>query len=804
MAGLLRPQDPYRGTPDVNPQTGMPGDTFNVKSNPENFGGQVGQATTGLGKTMESTGNEMVDLAIKQQGLLNETWATNAMTQNDIDGGKVYGDYKTLKGLDAVNGRDAAIANLQKIRDGISNSAPNPAAKRAFDLMANRRFAYMVQDMYGYAATSAKQAATASRIASMNNSINEAGGPNVAFDTNLFGSALGNIRFQAAGAFADDEGYSSVITGMDPKTGDPIFAAGSQGDQAKAAWQNYIDEAIGKAWYNRIQTIASDPLRHNISMAVQVLEDGYKQGKIPPKLYNQLSRELATPFRMFDSKTQVDNFMGGVMSDYNAAMSGTGGAPSGGTSSPAAGSIPAGSRPTQGSFTEPDSERFIKSIIPNAFWAPGSGERTAGEESALTHGTITHSPHVATATEPAHAHDFVPRDASGSVEYWTQADLNKFRSQASAAGWDTKDLRIEYNNGVNSTGYHIHWAWNPQPTTGRISGNGPARTDFKSPADYFDHNYSTILADAERQADSIEDPVQRDMFLSGVKRKLDLQMSMGRQSARADQDDVLSYMQGNNPTGKPITDPSVMDDDPKIRDTWFRVKASNPYAERAVDSIARSNSRGVPNTWGTDFWKSFNQVVSGQETDPANLHNGVDQSVRPEHQPLTTTGAGQLSDIIKKLGDPKEKAFWEGVQRWLGSPQIHGAVTMTDRAPNWHDNKGDETWNKWLMTVIPRLEAGHRQGIPLSNMIDPNNKADYVGGDLPFISAKDFKAHYMQSIQIGAPGQGAANTPTKFNPASITNKDQLMDAVRKGEIKDEATYNAIVARLRGPQVPTPH
>ena len=131
MAGP-RPDDPYNPTASVQPNTGMPADYLTQRANPNDFGAQTGEALQRTGQTFGDLANKAMDFALKQQGMINETLATNAESQYAEQAGLVYGKYKELKGLDAVHAREGAVNDILALRQKIQGSLPNPAAQRAF------------------------------------------------------------------------------------------------------------------------------------------------------------------------------------------------------------------------------------------------------------------------------------------------------------------------------------------------------------------------------------------------------------------------------------------------------------------------------------------------------------------------------------------------------------------------------------------------------------------------------------------------------------------------------------------------
>jgi len=308
MAGP-RPDDPYASVPKVSPNGGMPSDYVNVRVNPNTFGGQFGQAIQGLGKQLGNMGDDMMSLAIQRQGMLNETLATDAETAAAAEYGSIIGKYRETQGLEAVKTLPMTISAITNVRQKISETLPNDAAKRAFNTLASRREAFLLQEANSYSAQQLKAADRNSAKASFDLSISQSTDPSVAFSDVLFGDALGNIKFPSARILVA-QGYGPEGgTGMkqDPKTGNLTFDDTEEGRSAKAVYDNLINDAIGKAWENRINTLAFDPKSGNVVSAVETLDNN--KSSIPAETYAKLSAKLSGPYRANQARTDADSVL---------------------------------------------------------------------------------------------------------------------------------------------------------------------------------------------------------------------------------------------------------------------------------------------------------------------------------------------------------------------------------------------------------------------------------------------------------------------------------------------------------------
>lgn len=292
MAGP-RPQDVYNPNTTVNPTVGMPSDYQTVQANPNDFGAQTGVALQGLGKQVQEATNQYVNVGLQRQGMINETMATDAETQAASSYGSIVGAYRATEGLEAVHGLPKVVQDLQQVRQNIRTSLPNPAAQRAFDMLASRREAYALQDVNSYAASQVKAADTKSANAALNVAIDQASDPTVAFNPAQFNDAVSTVKFQSARILTNMGYGADAGTGMkQEKDGSLTFDLSTDnGKKAKDVYDNYIQDALGKVWTNRINTLAFDPQIGNVSTAISTLIDNKDQ--IPSNTYASLSSKLA-------------------------------------------------------------------------------------------------------------------------------------------------------------------------------------------------------------------------------------------------------------------------------------------------------------------------------------------------------------------------------------------------------------------------------------------------------------------------------------------------------------------------------
>ena len=140
------PTVPYSPVPDVSPSTaGTPG--FDIRASPEAFGAQIGQATQGLGQTVEQAGTRLADVAGNIQTMHNNVASDGAFNQFQDGTQKIlYGDpndtsnpgYYSLRGQAAVDARPGVLQQLDDLRNSIRNGLQNPVQQLSFDEASRR------------------------------------------------------------------------------------------------------------------------------------------------------------------------------------------------------------------------------------------------------------------------------------------------------------------------------------------------------------------------------------------------------------------------------------------------------------------------------------------------------------------------------------------------------------------------------------------------------------------------------------------------------------------------------------------
>lgn len=149
------PQVPYSGVPEVAPQLN-PTPRYEASVSADMFGGQIGNALQGLGKTEEGVGNEIFARGMAMQDLYNHSEAQDADAQYMQKAGELHANFSSLAGKEAVDAYPKYIQDLQDTRKDIGSGLSNSMSQKMFDASSLSTMGRTVFNGAGHAATQNK------------------------------------------------------------------------------------------------------------------------------------------------------------------------------------------------------------------------------------------------------------------------------------------------------------------------------------------------------------------------------------------------------------------------------------------------------------------------------------------------------------------------------------------------------------------------------------------------------------------------------------------------------------------------
>jgi hypothetical protein len=126
------PQVPYSPTSTVGP-SGQDTPPLQSNAGPDAFGVNVAGAVEGLGKTIESSSDQIFQEAYRLQGLKNEADARDADTQFMIQAGQLHADYSALEGQQRALAFPKYQQDLQEARLKLRAGLGNDMARKMYD-----------------------------------------------------------------------------------------------------------------------------------------------------------------------------------------------------------------------------------------------------------------------------------------------------------------------------------------------------------------------------------------------------------------------------------------------------------------------------------------------------------------------------------------------------------------------------------------------------------------------------------------------------------------------------------------------
>lgn len=222
---------------------------MNVHASPQDFGAQVGGA-------IEKAGNEGFDLAMKQQGMINETQMNQAEVGFIKDSGDLRAKYSQYEGLQAEAARPQYAADLAALhaqyRQGLS-----PIVQKGFDSTTLRQMANQTNEYSGYAAGQVKQANVKSQDAVGDTAVAGAGNLATVLDNRQFNGLVGAIT-HTGNALSDIHGDSILATGLDDGKGNYSYPNTPEGQAAQARHMQYTNAKLGQLYLTGAKTIADN------------------------------------------------------------------------------------------------------------------------------------------------------------------------------------------------------------------------------------------------------------------------------------------------------------------------------------------------------------------------------------------------------------------------------------------------------------------------------------------------------------------------------------------------------------------
>jgi len=242
----------FGSVPDKVSVTGSGGSPLSVRADANDFGAQIGEAMQNLGAASAQVADRMSAQAKKEQDVINRTLTTQAEIKYASELAGLSVNYKSLPGLQSYEKLPEYTAQVAGLRQKYAETLPE-SARQEFDFIALNYEKSAIVDAHAFAAKAARDADLNASAEAIAMAQTRAGYKPVAQDDYRFGETLGDIHANVAKQFDDAPGVE-----WDSQTGYYKFADTPEAKQTEDAFNKAVDEATGKAWMSRFQTLMDD------------------------------------------------------------------------------------------------------------------------------------------------------------------------------------------------------------------------------------------------------------------------------------------------------------------------------------------------------------------------------------------------------------------------------------------------------------------------------------------------------------------------------------------------------------------
>lgn len=724
----------YNPSPAGVPEVDSPhNERLNLHANPEEFGAGIGQAEEHAGRQIGQVAEEASQLALKYQGMLNETYATNAETQFIQKAGEQDAKFKSLEGLAAIHAAPQHIADLTSMQQQLRQTLPGGAA-RSFDQLTTRQLAYRINEANSYVAQQIKAADLNSAKGQIATSVATAGDMGVATNDEAFNHILQDIHF-GQGRMMQNQGWDSSTGMQQNENGEHTFNETPEGSQAKDVYSQMTNANVSKAWENRLKALAENG---NILDAYQKYKDNYDQ--IPSAGHVAMDQYFAPKIRDAQSRGISEHVLGQQTSKYNAMV--YGGQPA---SADTAKSAIDWTMQHEGGFVANDSgkgpSKFginqeanpdvdvtnltqdqAAKIMHDKYWVGVGADKMSAPMAAVAFDTAVNMG-VGKANKLVEQANGDPQKLIDlrRAEYDRLAESNPEKYGKNLAGWNARLDDLEKTIPANIA------------TRGKI---------VPSIADQYKAHYSDILENARNMAEQSHpgDIDFAEKSEARTKQRMDAVIQQEKLAVEAQQNVVLKALDGSMSNGqKPQTLEQLIGISPDVKNAWTSLEMNNPKAAEVIEKKMVGAKPGKD--MGSGFSYLQQEVLNGKlDVNDLLYHVGDD---------LTQSGFDKLHGSVKnKTPDEMDensqmaKFLKNGHEQILHSSLFHN----TPEAEN--------AYQQWFSSVDKSIKEGQEKKIPMASMLDKNSK-DYVGKDIQRFSIPVQKQLEDRAARINGRLQGA-------------------------------------------------
>jgi hypothetical protein len=686
---------------------------MSVRASPNDFGAQLGEAAEGAGK-------QGFDLALKQQGMVNETAMTDADAAFATKVGELKGKYTSLSGMSAY----AAFPQYQEdIKKAFQETRANlPAgAQRGFDLMAARTMANHIADGSSYASSQLKEANrdAYSNMADVN--VQALLDPAVASNPERSQYHLDSLKYAAQAQM--DEDHPGLK--KDPETGRVSFDENTQeGLEAKASYENKQNEYLTKGYVNRFETLAKiNPTsayseyqkeRESMPRSAQVALDA----SFAPKVFG-VHVQLGSSTALAEaSQAHADMLYNpGKAQAINVVLRNEGGLSPDGH---AIYGIDKNAHPEEFArakeITDKDGEvagkLYAKQFYQKEFYdKKGIGDLPPQTQDIVMDGVVNHSTDFGNKLIQAAKNGSTPQELLDmrKTEYQRLATENPEKYGKYLQGWENRLTNMQ--SGLAMEGRSKPYGANP---------DGSPLTQ----ADYFRTHSEEVLARGDAYAES---KMPGDLALKrAVRQSLTNQMNKVISNEKAqymlDNKSVMRAINGEMSNGKPPQTEEELRAIPGVADLLDRVAVQDPGFSQGIPTmLAKAAYRDSSNNSPNGYETILRSTQSDTNPDGTINHNGITSQDHLARLLGRTDGTG-IS--MKDYNDAKP--LIESSQTWKSF--VSQNMKEIAMANGNIDGKGQEravAWYNQVTKMKQRNEASGNKAMSEEDLIKELDEAQH-------------------------------------------------------------------------------
>lgn len=771
--------DIYNPLQTVAPTVGMPSDYGTVRASPANFGSQIGQALEQGGNQLGEAASFAQQVAMQRQGMLNEAMVADADSQGNKELTDIKSWYKTLEGPAAVAAHPEAEQKALQVRQKMLQTLPNEAAKRSFNLQFTRSERYALGELGEYKTVQEKRWITKSNTDTVLQAQDSFGSTTASEAEDIDNRS--KIIFGAA-KITQDQGYGAYAlspdgqvidtgTGMkiNEQTGRVTFNDTDTGRAAQEIYNQTLETYLGQAYANKINnylTVDENPVK-----ASEYLKENWDYiptktrasltKLIAPVLHDQQAREVA--------KSNVDN----ALWVYEHSQE------------------PVSLNPSASvDASDPDkvTDRFIKQESGGKGSNIGQIQPETWKEYATPNEDVsnpTDNRNVTKRILSSYLQNYKLPDGSPDLARVAVAYFSGPGNVADTSSSDPFKNDVHDSSGKSVSSYVAD-------ITGQHLSSNPLG-GYNTQADYLEANEDEILLKTEAQARLLYGNNQRlvDTSIAHTKTYINDIVSRQRKQDAVDIRQLQDYVfKRLGAAGGSTRTMDILSNGPKeVQDLWNRFQESHPSeAYSFKNKVVTATSKGMNLDYGTDFWRYYEKVATGEINDPSKLWDAVGST---KNAPITPSGLDALTKVIDRINTPEGIAFAHEEKTFFDNARK--LVTGSSQGAGYFDPDGDKKFSLFMQNALPKIQAGQSQGKSSKSLFDPKSP-DYVGDALPSfyrlpsVAAQDMikYMHLSDPALVVQGGQPGTSKSYDFSPLDTNTDPNQVRQILTDDIKKRA------------------